>query len=192
MWLALLTVFLYSSVCSGQEVTDAKILASKFLLSNYAVESKEFVVDYRLYNVGEKTALKVTLVDNNFPAERFEVVKGLLAVYWDRMAPGTNVTHSVILRPLYYGVINYTSAEVSYYPSDTADKARVGYTTSSGEGYIYKLRDYERKFASRYFDWLMFAAMVMPSVVLPALLWLKSKRKYEQLGAKEQKNVKTQ
>lgn len=61
---------------SAQEVTDAKILASKFLLSNYAVEGKEFVVDYRLYNVGEKPALQVTLVDNNFPSERFEVVKG--------------------------------------------------------------------------------------------------------------------
>lgn len=71
LFVCLLACYVYA-----QEVTDAKILASKFLLSNYAVEGKEFVVDYRLYNVGEKTALKVTLVDNNFPPERFEVVKG--------------------------------------------------------------------------------------------------------------------
>lgn len=32
----------------------ARIIASKFLLSQYAVQDKEVVVDYRLYNVGDK------------------------------------------------------------------------------------------------------------------------------------------
>lgn len=79
--------------------TDAKILASKFLLSRYAVEDKEFVVDYRLYNVGDKIATKVTLDDTaNFHPQYFETIKGVLSVEWDRIPPGSNVSHSVILK----------------------------------------------------------------------------------------------
>jgi len=168
--------------------TDAKILASKFLLSRYAVEEKEFVVDYRLYNVGDKTATKVTLDDSlNFHAQYFEILKGALVVEWDRIAPGSNVSHSIILKPLYYGSINYTSAEISYFPSETATAARKAYTTSPGEGYIYRLRDYERRFAPRYADWLIFALTTTPVLVLPALLWYNSKSKYEKLAATKEK-----
>jgi len=168
--------------------TDAKILASKFLLSRYAVEEKEFVVDYRLYNVGDKTATKVTLDDSlNFHAQYFEILKGALIVEWDRIAPGSNVSHSIILKPLYFGSINYTTAEISYFPSETATAPRKAYTTSPGEGYIYRLRDYERRFAPRYFDWLVFAVGAAPVLVLPAWLWYKSKSKYEKLAATKEK-----
>jgi len=168
--------------------SDAKILASKFLLSRYAVEEKEFVVDYKLYNVGDKIATKVTLDDTpNFHPTYFEVVKGSLSVVWDRIPPGSNVSHSVILKPLYYGSINYTAAEISYFPSETATAARKGYTSSPGEGYIYRLRDYERKFAPRYIDWAIFALATMPVLLLPAILWYNSKSKYEKLAATKEK-----
>jgi len=164
------------------------MLASKFLLSRYAVEEKEFVVDYRLYNVGDKTATKVTLDDSlNFHAQYFEIIKGALIVEWDRIAPGSNVSHSIILKPLYFGSINYTAAEISYFPSETATAARKAYTTSPGEGYIYRLRDYERRFAPRYGDWLIFALATTPVLVLPALLWYNSKSKYDKLAATKEK-----
>lgn len=167
---------------------DAKILASKFLLSRYAVEEKEFVVDYHLYNVGDKTATKVTLDDSsNFHSQYFELVKGVLIVEWDRIPPGSNVSHSVIVKPLYFGTINYTSAEITYYPSETATAPRKGYTSSPGEGYIYRLRDYERRFAPRYVDWGVFALGTLPALALPALLWYNSKSKYDKLAAKEKK-----
>jgi len=167
---------------------DAKILASKFLLSRYAVEEKEFVVDYHLYNVGDKTATKVTLDDsNNFHPTYFEVVKGVLIVEWDRIPPGSNVSHSVILKPLYYGSINYTTAEITYFPSESATAPRKGYTSAPGEGYIYRLRDYERRFAPRYIDWGVFLLGTLPALGLPALLWYNSKSKYEKLAAKEKK-----
>jgi len=168
--------------------SDAKILASKFLLSRYAVENKDFVVDYHLYNVGDKTASKVTLDDTaNFHPTYFEVLKGALSVEWDRIPPGSNVSHSVILKPLYFGSINYTAAEISYFPSETATAARKGYTSSPGEGYIYRLRDYERRFAPRYIDWAIFALATIPVLVLPALLWYNSKSKYEKLAATKEK-----
>jgi len=168
--------------------TDAKILASKFLLSRYAVEDKEFVVDYRLYNVGDKMATKVTLDDStNFHAQYFEILKGVLSVEWDRIPPGSNVTHSVILKPRFVGSFNYTAAEISYFPSETATAPRKGYTSSPGEGYVYRLRDYERRFAPRYTDWALFALATTPVLLLPAFLWFSSKSKYEKLAATKEK-----
>lgn len=59
----------------------ARILVSKFFLSQYAVEEKDYVVDYRLYNNGDKPALKVSLDDrHSFPTQTFEIVRGLLQV----------------------------------------------------------------------------------------------------------------
>jgi len=165
------------TVGAGSSSEDAKILASKFLLSRYGVENKEFVVDYHLYNIGDKAAIKVKLDDAaNFNPQYFEIVKGVLTAQWERIPPGSNVSHSVIVKPLFYGSINYTSAEISYYPSETASSPRKGYTSAPGESYVYRQRDYERKFASRYMDWAIFALISCPSLLLPALLWYRSKK----------------
>jgi len=93
------------------------------------------VVEYHLYNIGDKTALKVSLDDrNSFPTQSFQIVKGQLQVRWEKIEPGANVTHSVIVRPRTYGTFNYTAALVTYYPGEGAKEAKVGYTTAPGEG----------------------------------------------------------
>uniref|UniRef100_A0A915D9P1 Translocon-associated protein subunit beta n=1 Tax=Ditylenchus dipsaci TaxID=166011 RepID=A0A915D9P1_9BILA len=105
--LCILSLFLLSSLASdeakeatngaGKPIMDsARILASKFSLSQYAVENMDYVIEYSLYNVGDRTALKVTLDDRmSFPTQSFEIVKGLLNVRWEKIPPGGNVTHSV-------------------------------------------------------------------------------------------------
>uniref|UniRef100_A0A914WM16 Translocon-associated protein subunit beta n=1 Tax=Plectus sambesii TaxID=2011161 RepID=A0A914WM16_9BILA len=163
-----------------QELGAARVLASKFFLSQYAVEDKDYVVDYHLHNIGDKAALKVTLDDrHSFPTQTFEIVRGLLQVRWERLGPGANVTHSVVLRPRQFGAFNYTAGQITYYPSEDAKEVRVGYTTAPGEGYIYRLKDYERKFSPHVGDWAIFALMALPCVGLPLLLWFKTKSKYD-------------
>lgn len=91
-------------------------------------------MEYSLYNIGDRTAFRVTLNDqDSFPTQSFEIIKGLLNVNWKKIAPGDNVTHSVVVRPRSYGTFNYTSAIVTYYPSEEAKEARIGYTTAPGE-----------------------------------------------------------
>lgn len=100
----------------------------------------DYVIEYSLYNIGDRTALKVNLNDqNSFPTQSFEIVKGLLNVRWEKIAPGENITHSVVVRPRNYGTFNYTSALVTYYPSEDAKEVRVGYTTAPGEGNVFTL-----------------------------------------------------
>lgn len=44
----------------------------------------DFVFEYKLFNVGDRTALKVSLDDRaSFPTQAFEIVKGLLQVRWE-------------------------------------------------------------------------------------------------------------
>lgn len=47
-------------------------------------------------------------------------------------------------------------------------------------GYIYRRKDYDRKFSAKVGVWLVFLMLVAPSTVIPFVLWYKSKAKYDQ------------
>ncbi|KAI6201938.1 Electron transfer flavoprotein, beta subunit [Aphelenchoides besseyi] len=158
---------------------SARILALKTGLSQYAIEGMDFVFEYSLFNTGDRTALKVSLDDrHSFPTQAFEVIKGLLQVRWEKIPPGANVTHSVVIRPRNYGVFNHTAAQVTYYPKEDAKEVRVGYTTAPGEGHIYRLRDYERRFSSKWFVWVVFFLMTLPTTAVPFAIWWQLRNKY--------------
>ncbi|OZC07470.1 Translocon-associated protein beta [Onchocerca flexuosa] len=160
---------------------SAHIVASKFTLSQYAVEGMDYVIDYRLYNVGDRAALRVALDDRDgFPTQAFDVIRGLLQVRWERIGPGSNVSHSVVVRPRAVGAFNYSSAQITYYPTEDAKEVRISYTTAPGEGYIYRQKDYDRKFSAKVGVWLVFLMLVAPSTIIPFILWYKSKAKYDQ------------
>lgn len=128
----------------------------------------DFVFEYKLFNVGDKTALKVSLDDRaSFPTQAFEIVKGLLQVRWEKIPPGGNVTHSVVVRPRTYGTFNHTAAQITYYPKEGTKEARVGFTTAPGEGNVYRLRDYERLYSSKWSAWILFFLLTTPTTLLP-------------------------
>lgn len=59
--------------------------------NKYAVENMDYAVEYNLYNVGDRTALKVLLDDrNSFPTQSFDIVRGMLYVRWEKIMPGEN------------------------------------------------------------------------------------------------------
>jgi len=165
---------------------NARLLVSKNVLNQYLVEGEDLTVLYNLYNVGGSAAVDVQMVDQSFPEDGFEVVQGSLGVSWNRIAPGTNVSHSVIMRPLQSGVFNFTSAQVSYKASEEAAEAMQGYSSAPGQGRIMNSKDYDRKFSPHMLDWGAFAIMCLPSLGMPFLLWYSSSSKYD--SAKVKKN----
>jgi len=156
----------------------AKLLASKNILNEWLVEGRDLTIRYSIYNVGSSAALNVALADETFHDSDFHIVSGKTRVQWDRIAPASNVTHSIILQPLKAGYFNFSSATVAYQPSEDAEPV-IGYTSSPGEEGIVPFKDFDRKFSPHYVDWGAFAVMILPSIGIPFLLWYRSKSKYE-------------
>ncbi|XP_062601032.1 translocon-associated protein subunit beta-like [Saccostrea cucullata] len=163
----------------SEEDNVARLLASKTVLNQYLVEGRDLTVEYTIYNIGGSAALNVNLKEEGFPEQDFEVVKGNLKVKWERIAPGTNVSHAVVLRPLQFGYFNFTAAEVSYKPTENAATEVIGFTSAPGEGGIVGSKDFDRKFSPHVLDWLVFAIMTLPSLTIPFLLFYRSKSRYD-------------
>lgn len=105
------------------------------------------VLQYSLYNVGNSAAVNVALKDKSFPPEVFAVVGGSLDLHVDRIPPGTNVSHVVVVRPRQPGYFNFSAAELSYLPSDDAKEPQLAVSSEPGEGGIIAFRDYDKKFS---------------------------------------------
>jgi len=178
-------VVLLACLCSAEE-ENARILVSKSILNELIVEGKDLTVEYNIFNVGGSAALDVQLNDGGFASEYFEVAAGSLNAKWSRLSPGSNVTHVAVVQALQSGYFNFTSAEVSYQPSEGAERV-FGYSSAPGEGGIMSYSEYDRRFSSHVVDWAAFAVMTLPSLGIPFLLWHSSKSKYEGY-AKPKKN----
>ncbi|XP_025853072.1 translocon-associated protein subunit beta isoform X5 [Vulpes vulpes] len=132
----------------------ARLLASKSLLNRYAVEGRDLTLQYNIYNVGSSAALDVELSDDSFPPEDFGIVSGMLNVKWDRIAPASNVSHTVVLRPLKAGYFNFTSATVTYLAQEDGPVV-IGFTSAPGQGGILAQREFDRRFSPHFVSILL-------------------------------------
>ncbi|TKC38687.1 hypothetical protein EI555_016789, partial [Monodon monoceros] len=150
--LAFLALALFA-VTQAEE--GARLLASKSLLNRYAVEGRDLTLQYNIYNVGSSAALDVELSDDSFPPEDFGIVSGMLNVKWDRIAPypldtgASNVSHTVVLRPLKAGYFNFTSATITYLAQEDGPVV-IGFTSAPGQGGILAQREFDRRFSPHF------------------------------------------
>merc|ERR1712088_1115641 len=159
-------------VAAAEEANnEARVLVGKHIQNKYLVEGMDLVVKYSLFNIGDAAAVDLTLTENGFGMDDFDVVGGQSAVKFDRLAGGANTTHALVLRPKKFGYFNFTSAEVKYRVSEDEDsEIRYGYSSEPGQGLIIALKDYERQFSAHTLDWVAFAVMTLPSLGIPFLL----------------------
>ncbi|OQR78683.1 translocon-associated protein subunit beta isoform 1 [Tropilaelaps mercedesae] len=167
-----------------ERTPEARLLSLKKVLNRYLVENRDVSIHYELYNVGDATAVNVKLIDRTFPPSDFDVVSGSLEATFPKIPAGTNVTHSVVVRPNKYGMFNFTSAEVTYELGERNSEIRRSLTTEPGQGGIMPEVDFERRFSPHYLDWAVFLLLCMPSLLVPFLLYNSSKSKYENLAKK--------
>ncbi|KAF7286984.1 hypothetical protein GWI33_002826 [Rhynchophorus ferrugineus] len=153
-WLRVPVSFSCSLSEKNVETNSRNFITCNFSIL-YLVETKDIEVRYSLHNIGKAPAVNVQLVDQGFN----------------------------IVRPKRYGFFNFTSAEVTYKVSDDPNaKIQISYSSEPGEGGIVAFRDYDKKFSAHYWDWLAFALMTTPSLLIPLALWFNSKNTYEKLN----------
>ena len=82
----LVLVSLYG--CHAADSSEsAHLLVSKRVLNEYVVEGRDLTVSYAIYNVGSSPATSVSLVEETFSSDDFEIVNGQLSVRWQSIAP---------------------------------------------------------------------------------------------------------
>ena len=162
------------------ETGPARLLIEKKIMNKYLVEGKDIIVHYHVYNVGKTAAVDIRVDDLSLDPQFFAVTSGVTPFLLTRLESGSNVSHSVIYRPRdnVWGQFNFTSARVSY-KSEGESVVLTGLTSEPGQGFIVTQREFERKFSSHALDWIAFILMTLPCVLLPWLLYNKSKNKYE-------------
>ena len=132
-----------------QANNEARVLVGKHIQNKYLVEGMDLVVKYALFNIGDAAAVDLTLTENGFGMDDFDIVGGQPSVKFDRLAPGANATHALVLRPTKYGYFNFTAAEVKYRINEEEDSpVKLGFSSEPGQGLIIALRDYERQFSA--------------------------------------------
>jgi len=174
--LLLFATFLVHAFATDLE-SQAKLLATKIVDNKFIVQNRDLTIKYNIYNVGTNVANQVKLVDSTFPSGEFARVLGQLSVEWRSIPPNGNVTHVVVLKPLKSDVFNFTSAELSYIPTEGAEPQKA-FTSFPGEGFIMTETEFARKHSPHLLEWAIFALMCMPSLIIPFLLWYRSQSKY--------------
>ena len=66
---------------------SAHLLVSKRVLNEYVVEGRDLTVSYAIYNVGSSPATSVSLVEETFSSDDFQIVSGQFSVRWQSIAP---------------------------------------------------------------------------------------------------------
>lgn len=171
-------------LAAGQQATtNAKLLVDKEILNKYIVEGRDILVNYHLINIGGSVARDIKVVDDTFPQDRFEIVNGYTSFTIPQVAPGTNVTHAVVIRPKAnsWGPHRFGPARVEYKLND-AGQLQLATTSELGEAYVVAARTFDRKFSSQFFDWFIFVILCAPSIMGPYYLWYKSDSKLSNLA----------
>jgi len=181
-----IAIFVFGKNANGgdtesKEADSAKLLVSKQIQNKYLVEGMDVVIRYGLYNVGDSVASDIVLTEAGFGTDDFDIAGGQTVVKFNRIPPKTNNSHVLVVRPKKFGYFNFTSAEVRYKSGEEGGVTKIGFSSDPGQGLIIALKDYERQFSAHMLDWVAFAAMTLPSLGIPFLLWHSSKSKYESI-----------
>ncbi|TPP57656.1 Translocon-associated protein subunit beta [Fasciola gigantica] len=172
-FLALLLV----SLCPLAVAEPVHLGVSKEIINEYVFERKELSILYTVFNLhSSRSAHTVELMDS-YPDSEFIQIHGSQSVRWPSIPASSNVSHAVVVIPRKSGPYNFTSATITYLAGDD-DKTTLLYSSAPGLVMIHPIKEYNRRFATHTIEWIGFAMIVTPCLLIPYMLWYSSASKY--------------
>ncbi|KAJ8449532.1 hypothetical protein Cgig2_005554 [Carnegiea gigantea] len=111
---ALAALLLFSSAIASSE--SAFIVAhKKATLTKLRNGVERVSVSIDLYNRGSVTVYDVSLVDDSWPSDSFEIVSGNTSMSWESLDGGSSVSHSLVLEPKVKGVFQGAPAVITFH-----------------------------------------------------------------------------
>ncbi|WOL02554.1 hypothetical protein Cni_G11273 [Canna indica] len=75
---------------------------------------EQVAVTIDLYNEGSSTAYDVSLSDDSWPQDTFELISGSTSKTWERLDAGSSVSHTFVLESKAKGVFHGTPAIIKF------------------------------------------------------------------------------
>ncbi|XP_006653936.1 translocon-associated protein subunit beta-like [Oryza brachyantha] len=114
--LLLLLVALAASAAAASAVQDAPFVVAhkKVALSRPGPGVERLAVTLDLYNQGSVTAYDVSLNDDSWPQEAFQLISGTTSKIVDKLDPGATASHNFILETKTQGKFQGSPAIIRY------------------------------------------------------------------------------
>ncbi|ODN00373.1 Translocon-associated protein subunit beta [Orchesella cincta] len=160
----------------------AHLLIQKRFRNSFIVEGLDLIVEYNIFNVGPIVASRVHLKDSSFEDDsNFIRVSGFTDVDLGRIPAGANVSHIIVVRPVRPGHYNFTGAQITYSPGEEQDDV-IGTSSEPGTILVHSSVAYHRTNSPHYEEWMAFGVLLLPSLIIPYMLWFSSQSKYERMA----------
>jgi len=121
--LALVALLLLGLAAAAASAADAPFVVAhkKVSLSRPKLGVERVAVSLDLYNQGSATAYDVTINDDSWPTEAFELVTGEKSKTLERLDPGATASHTFVLETKTQGRFQGSPAVITYrVPTKTA------------------------------------------------------------------------
>jgi len=155
--------------CAVQSEGKAHLLVQKETMPNSGYAGKDLPIRYRIFNVGDSAAFDVTLEDQ-WSAEEFQPVSGLQSGSWSAIAPGSTVSHIVVLRPYSFGYKSSAAAKITYKQAASDSSVQEAYSNDIGLVAVRSGQDEDKLAAPHLTEWLIFIAAAVALAVIPLIL----------------------
>eukprot|EP00053_Salpingoeca_punica_P027865 m.26126 g.26126 ORF g.26126 m.26126 type:complete len:180 (+) comp9873_c0_seq1:68-607(+) len=157
---ALVVLLLCVAAVMAADEERARLLVAKDISNVALVEGRDVVVKYSVHNIGTGSAFDVKITDDSFSKSQFDFVMGTPSAEFDVVKADESATHVFVIRPLFTGPYNFTTASVSYVAVE-GEEPVVGLTSNPGSGEVMLDSDFARATENHLIEWICFAGIML-------------------------------
>jgi len=162
---------------------QAQLLLQKTLTSTsdfpgLFAQDRNLNVTLNVFNVGNGHAYGV-VVNDEWPAEGFDVVFGEKSVTFGEIAAGERKSHNFTVKPKFSGEFEGFPATVQYHTHADAKDFQTGFSTPMRNLTIVSTAFYEKVTAKHVAEWTVFGVWGAGIVLMPLVSYLLIQSNYE-------------